>query len=158
MNTESEDDNRDNAWKVGRSRRVSTGFLVKIIVSGGAVAWVVWGMDWSGFSSKLQRVNWFIMVLSAGVFSSMLLPSAFRWRGVTAVCGIPISWSQSLRYYLIGGFFHAYPDVAHTAISPRVHVQDGPMYPCIGARKSVALFERRFSAHYRRPLMARIAD
>ena len=53
---------------------------------------------------------------------------------------------------------HAYPDVAHTAISPRVHVQDGPMYPCIGARKSVALSGRRFSAHYRRPLMARIAD
>ena len=56
------------------------------------------------------------------------------------------------------GFIHAYPDVAHTAISPRVHVQDGPMYPCIGARKSVALSGRRFSAHYRKPLMARIAD
>ena len=54
--------------------------------------------------------------------------------------------------------FHAYPDVAHTAISPRVHVQDGPMYPCIGARKSVVLSGRRFSAHYRRPLMARISD
>jgi len=53
---------------------------------------------------------------------------------------------------------HAYPDVAHTVISPKVHVQDGPMYPCIGARKSVALSWRQFLGHYRRPLMARIAD
>ena len=65
---------------------------------------------------------------------------------------------RSLAKTVAGKKEHAYPDVAHTAISPRVHVQDGPMYPCIGARKSVALFGRRFSAHYRRPLMARIAD
>ena len=57
-----------------------------------------------------------------------------------------------------GSKLHAYPDAAHTAITPRVHVQDGPMYPCIDARKSVVLSGRRFSAHYRRPLMARISD
>jgi len=55
-------------------------------------------------------------------------------------------------------FLHAYPDVAHTTISLRVHVQDSPMYPCRGARKSVALPGPRFSAHYRKPLMARISD
>ena len=127
MKTGSEDDNRGNAWKPGRSSRVSTGFLVKIIVSAGAVAWVVWGMDWSGFSAKLEQVNWFIILLSAGVFSSMLLPSAFRWRGVTAVCGIPISWSQSLRYYLIGAFFNNFfptgrgGDVARIALAARDH-------------------------------------
>ena len=54
--------------------------------------------------------------------------------------------------------FHAYPDVAHPYINLTVHVQDSPMYPCTGACKSVALPWPRFSVHYRKPLMARIAD
>ena len=69
-----------------------------------------------------------------------------------------ISICPVIGYDYLPCIFHAYPDVAHTAISPRVHVQDGPMYPCIVARKSVALSGRRFSAHYQRPLMAKIAD
>lgn len=116
-----------NSWIMGRFGHGSAGFLIKLLVSLGAVTWVMWEMDWNAFLARLTQVNWFILIFSAGVFATMLLPVAFRWRAVMTTAGIPISASQSLRYYLIGVFFNNFfptgrgGDLMRTVLAARDH-------------------------------------
>lgn len=81
---------------------------LKIAASAGAILWLASTVQWNIIFDEAVVVDWTILGLSFFVYSIWVLPCAFRWKQITALCGYPITIGESMRGYLIGAFFSAF--------------------------------------------------
>ncbi len=101
--------------------------LLKLLVSSAAIYWLFSTIQWDSFFERLTDVKWPILGLSLSVFLLCVLPCALRWRQIAELCGYPITFRESVRYYLIGSFFNAFlptgrgGDAARAVLAARYH-------------------------------------
>ena len=98
---------QDHPEKASRFRFLAL-ILVKIVASGGAVIWLFFTIQWNVLIEKTVDINWLRLGVSLAVFSTWILPCAFRWRQIAKPCGYPITLGESTRGYLMGAFFSSF--------------------------------------------------
>ncbi len=92
-----------------KSRKQNYLFLiVKIFFTLGAISWFVSTIQLDELIEKLTNINWIVVGFSFLVFLTCIIPCSFRWMLIAKLCGFTISFSTSIRNYIIGIFFDAF--------------------------------------------------
>ncbi|MEI6809548.1 MAG: lysylphosphatidylglycerol synthase transmembrane domain-containing protein [bacterium] len=101
--------------------------FVKLSVTVAAILWIVMGINWTDMAVRISDISWPIAVLSFAVYSLWLAPCAWRWVRIAGSCGYDIKVMESLRGYLVGGFFGSFlptgrgGDVVRGVLSAKTH-------------------------------------
>ena len=109
------------------SRFRHLGLLVRILVSGGAIAWLVSTIHWGAFVREAADINWPMAAAAFVASVACFLPVSLRWRLIARACGYPMSVTESIRWYLVGSFFNSFlptgmgGDVARGVLAARRH-------------------------------------
>lgn len=88
--------------------RFSALTVIKILISGGAVLWLLFTIQWRVLFEKTEGIDWLMLGVSIAVFSTWILPCSLRWRQIAESCGYSISLGESTRGYLMGAFFSSF--------------------------------------------------
>ena len=91
-----------------KARKKYLFLIAKICFTLGAIGWFVWTIHFGELVEKLTGINWTVVGLSFLIFLTCIIPCSFRWMRITKLCGFTISFSTSIRNYLIGIFFDAF--------------------------------------------------
>ncbi len=83
-------------------------FGIKCLFSGGCLFWLVSSIQWGAVLQTLQGTNWIILTAAFMVFTTRLIPCAVRWVQVARLSGFGISYSESILWYYVGGFFNTF--------------------------------------------------
>ncbi len=83
-------------------------FILKASMTGAAIAWMVFKIEWHAILHGLAFIRWEPVALSFFFYSAALCACAWRWKIVMERTGFPVSFTDSLRYYLIGSFFSGF--------------------------------------------------
>lgn len=111
--------------KGSRSRYL--GLLLRILVSGGAIAWLVSTIHWGAFAREAADIDWPMAVVAFVASVACFLPVSLRWRLIARACGYAMSFAESIRWYLVGSFFNSFlptgmgGDVARGVLAARRH-------------------------------------
>ena len=82
--------------------------VIRVAISGGAIAWLAMTVDWHTFLTKLGDVNWRLAVAAFVLYTTCLVPLTLRWWQVAKACNYRLTLRESLRGYLVGGFFNTF--------------------------------------------------
>jgi hypothetical protein len=83
-------------------------FLLKLLVSGGLLAYLLASIHIERFIDTLASANFSYVALALGVYLLAQGASALRWMALARPLGIATPFSGMLRYYLIGMFFNLF--------------------------------------------------
>lgn len=101
--------------------------VLKLSVTVAAILWMIMDINWTDMAIRLSDTSWPIAVLAFAVYSLWLAPCAWRWAHIAGSCGYPITFKESVRGYLVGGFFGSFlptgrgGDVVRGVLSARAH-------------------------------------
>jgi uncharacterized membrane protein YbhN (UPF0104 family) len=81
-------------------------FATRVIVSLALLYLALRGIDFTSIRTRLSQINlvWIGFAVLTALFQIFL--GALRWRGISALCGAPLTGLQALRYNMIGAFFN----------------------------------------------------
>ena len=83
-------------------------FLVKLLVSGGLLAYFLARIHIERFIDTFTSANFSYIALALGIYLVTQGASAARWTALARPLGITTPFSEMLRYYLIGMFFNLF--------------------------------------------------
>jgi len=83
-------------------------FLVKLLVSGGLLAYFLSRIHIERFIDTFTSANFSYIALALGIYLVAQGASAVRWTALARPLGITTPFSDMLRYYLIGMFFNLF--------------------------------------------------
>ena len=83
-------------------------FLVKLLVSGGLLAYFLSRIHIERFIDTFTSANFAYIALALGIYLVTQGASAVRWTALARPLGITTPFSEMLRYYLIGMFFNLF--------------------------------------------------
>jgi len=83
-------------------------FLVKLLVSGGLLAYFLSRIHIERFIDTFTSANFSYIALALGIYLVTQCASAVRWTALARPLGFTTPFSEMLRYYLIGMFFNLF--------------------------------------------------
>src|SRR5687768_1235456 len=83
-------------------------FLVKLLVSGGLLAYFLSRIHIEQFFDTFASANFFYVALALAVYLAAQGISAARWVSLARPLGIKTPFPDMVRYYLIGMFFNLF--------------------------------------------------
>jgi glycosyltransferase 2 family protein len=84
------------------------GVILKILVSGIFIAWLLKGSDWAKVKESIQHIHWGIVLIVLGIIWLTLVAIAKRWQLIIELGGIKAPFSRVTEATFIGACFNQF--------------------------------------------------
>lgn len=82
--------------------------LTRVLISAGALAFLLWKVEWRGILAELGRLDLRYLALGFSLFILGLVVRAYRWFILVRALDARVSFARLLRLYFAGQFFSAF--------------------------------------------------